>query len=42
MDVIHQSIGKALDQVGIEHQLFKRWCGHEHEERRLEKIRAAS
>jgi 4-hydroxy-3-polyprenylbenzoate decarboxylase len=42
MDVIHQSIGKALDQVGIEHQLFKRWSGHEHEERRLEKIRAAS
>jgi 4-hydroxy-3-polyprenylbenzoate decarboxylase len=42
MDVIHQSIGKALDQVGIEHQLFKRWSGHEQEERRLEKIRAAS
>ena len=28
MDIIHQSIGKALDQVGIEHQLFKRWTGH--------------
>jgi 4-hydroxy-3-polyprenylbenzoate decarboxylase len=42
LDIIHQSIGKALDQVGIEHQLFKRWSGHEHEERRLEKIRAAS
>jgi len=28
MDLIHQSIGKALDQVGIEHQLFKRWTGH--------------
>jgi flavin prenyltransferase len=27
MDIIHQSIGKALDQVGIEHQLFKRWSG---------------
>ena len=27
MDIIHQSIGKALDQVGIEHQLFKRWAG---------------
>jgi 4-hydroxy-3-polyprenylbenzoate decarboxylase len=29
MDVIHQTIGKALDQVGIEHELFKRWSGHE-------------
>jgi 4-hydroxy-3-polyprenylbenzoate decarboxylase len=28
MDLIHQSIGKALDQVGIEHDLFKRWSGH--------------
>jgi len=28
MDLIHQSIGKALDQVGIEHQLFRRWTGH--------------
>jgi 4-hydroxy-3-polyprenylbenzoate decarboxylase len=28
MDVIHQSIGKALDQVGIEHDLFQRWAGH--------------
>ena len=28
MDLIHQSIGKALDQVGIEHDLFKRWQGH--------------
>lgn len=28
MDIIHQSIGKALDQVGIEHDLFKRWSGH--------------
>jgi len=30
MDLIHQSIGKALDQVGVEHQLFRRWtsdCG---------------
>lgn len=29
LDVIHQSIGKALDQVGIEHDLFRRWTGHE-------------
>ena len=28
MDIVHQSIGKALDQVGIEHDLFKRWSGH--------------
>ena len=28
LDLIHQSVGKALDQVGIEHQLFKRWTGH--------------
>jgi 4-hydroxy-3-polyprenylbenzoate decarboxylase len=32
MDLIHQSIGKALDQVGIEHQLFRRWNGHDHKE----------
>lgn len=28
MDIIHQSIGKALDHVGVEHDLFKRWTGH--------------
>lgn len=28
MDIVHQSIGKALDQVGIEHGLFRRWAGH--------------
>ena len=27
MDIVHQSIGKALDQVGIEHDLFRRWSG---------------
>ncbi len=29
LDLIHQSIGKALDQVGIEHDLFRRWSGRE-------------
>jgi len=28
MDLIHQSIDKALDRVGIEHQLFTRRTGH--------------
>ncbi|MDP1648527.1 MAG: UbiX family flavin prenyltransferase [Rubrivivax sp.] len=28
MDLIHQTLGKALDQVGIEHDLFQRWTGH--------------
>jgi len=32
MDIVHQSIGKALDQVGIEHRLFARWTGHTHAE----------
>ena len=32
MDIVHQSIGKALDQVGIEHNLFRRWTGHAREE----------
>lgn len=27
MDIIHQSVGKALDQVGVEHDLFRRWNG---------------
>jgi flavin prenyltransferase len=31
MDLVHQTIGKALDQVGIEHDLFKRWAGHRDE-----------
>jgi 4-hydroxy-3-polyprenylbenzoate decarboxylase len=28
-DIIDQSVGKALDCVGIEHDLFKRWQGSE-------------
>ena len=35
MDLVHQSIGKALDQVGIEHDLFRRWSGR-HEEPAVE------
>jgi 4-hydroxy-3-polyprenylbenzoate decarboxylase len=27
MDLIHQSVGKALDQFDIEHDLFRRWTG---------------
>jgi 4-hydroxy-3-polyprenylbenzoate decarboxylase len=27
LDIVRQSIGKALDQVGIEHNLFRRWTG---------------
>jgi flavin prenyltransferase len=26
-DIVNQSIGKALDQFGIEHNLFRRWSG---------------
>jgi len=29
MDIVHQSVGKALDQVGIEHDLFQRWTGED-------------
>ena len=32
LDIIHQSVGKALDQVGVEHELFRRWTsemGHD-------------
>ena len=28
LDIVHQGIGKALDLVGIEHDLGKRWMGH--------------
>ncbi|MCX7173330.1 MAG: UbiX family flavin prenyltransferase [Proteobacteria bacterium] len=41
MDLIHQSIGKALDQVGIEHKLFKRWTGHGHDDQGKETLRVA-
>ena len=27
MDIVHQSVGKALDQFDIEHNLFRRWSG---------------
>ena len=33
MDLVHQSIGKALDQFDIEHNLFKRWSGHNGDDR---------
>ncbi len=41
MDIIHQSIGKALDHVGIEHQLFKRWNGHDHMDKINQGLRMA-
>ncbi|MCD6673638.1 MAG: UbiX family flavin prenyltransferase [Burkholderiaceae bacterium] len=34
LDIVHQSVGKALDQVGIEHQLFRRWTGEDRGELR--------
>ena len=27
MDLVDHSVGKALDQLGIEHELFPRWNG---------------
>lgn len=41
MDIIHQSIGKALDLVGVEHSLFKRWAGHGSKEQGKESLRVA-
>lgn len=42
MDIIHQTIGKALDQVGVEHNLFQRWTGHDRKEPRKETLRVAT
>ncbi|MFP5257708.1 MAG: UbiX family flavin prenyltransferase [Acidobacteriota bacterium] len=28
LDVVDQTVGKVLDQFGIEHALFRRWSGH--------------
>ncbi len=36
-DIINQSVGKVLDYIGIEHDLFKRWDNSE-----LEKLTASS
>jgi 4-hydroxy-3-polyprenylbenzoate decarboxylase len=41
MDLIHQSIGKALDQVGVEHELFRRWSGHARGEAQRDSLRVA-
>jgi 4-hydroxy-3-polyprenylbenzoate decarboxylase len=30
-DIIHQTVGKMLDQLDIEHDLFRRWSGHDRE-----------
>ncbi|GAB4347085.1 MAG: UbiX family flavin prenyltransferase [Gammaproteobacteria bacterium] len=27
LDIVHQSVGKALDQFDIEHDLYRRWSG---------------
>ena len=27
MDLVDHSVGKALDQLGVEHALFERWNG---------------
>jgi 4-hydroxy-3-polyprenylbenzoate decarboxylase len=35
-DIMRQNIGKALRQVGIEHNLFRRWGGRPSREPALE------
>ena len=42
LDLIHQTIGKALDQVGIEHALFQRWSGHGSNKVAMEHLRGFS
>lgn len=42
MDIVHQSIGKALDQVGVEHDLFQRWTGEDRTGPRKELLRVAT
>ena len=42
LDIIHQSIGKALDQVGIEHHLLHRWSGRDGSDQRKESLRVAT
>jgi polyprenyl P-hydroxybenzoate/phenylacrylic acid decarboxylase-like protein len=32
-DLLNQTVGKVLDQFGIEHRLFERWSGDERERR---------
>ncbi|MBI4798770.1 MAG: 3-octaprenyl-4-hydroxybenzoate carboxy-lyase, partial [Desulfarculus sp.] len=27
LDIVHQTVGKVLDQFGVEHGLFARWQG---------------
>ncbi|GFK96129.1 Flavin prenyltransferase UbiX [Fundidesulfovibrio magnetotacticus] len=29
MDIVDQTVGKVLDQFGLEHDLFRRWSGHD-------------
>ncbi|MDP3671624.1 MAG: UbiX family flavin prenyltransferase [Telluria sp.] len=42
MDIVHQTIGKALDQVGVEHTLFERWTGNDRTGPRKESLRVAT